>query len=841
MATSDARGWMHPAGFLDVATLEEIKGKIETLDWAKNVVETLDAAVQPWLNQPIERLEQLMPKRKMQVYWLLICPECTARLPFEPFNDQDATCPTCRKTYPLEEQSVALHFKGAYSGTLYEGWGCSYIQELARKAQELAFLYNLGADRSYAERSAAILKLFAKHVQSLPVKGSGTQHVIWTYNMEGDCVIVLALSETYELLRSTEGLFEPGDHGSIKMDLLKHWSDSVFRVETDSSPRHNGMYSYLSSVALVGCVIEDSDYVDWAFGHRDYANDLRPDHHSLSWLTANNYLEDGAFWGLCSAYHLYALGPNCRVLVLGHRLSKQMPDLFPPDLYDELHPDNPRSRVLRGAIKWFTAQTFPDLTIAPTVDMGGRVGLHSYPLTAEIGYRYLGVDEVGSYRELREGDRGLTGLLYGVDNIEERPTPYVSTNLSSGYVSLKREYKGNRMYAGLNALLPGSGHAHGDRLNLLTYSCDRMLTGEKVTRYEYPDQRTYSGASYGHNTVTVDETSQIHGNELEGERVPHISTFLDLPAAQVTQVQSDRVYDQTDVYRRTLCQFDGYLLDIFQVQGGEKHDWFFHGIGDEPHFTIPMEERTGFQPERYVVRGSDAYKEGNADETFAATWRIAADPEASESGRKRDVFSRVTVAGIPGQQAFLLDTYPNPGRHSLMVRHRESNGPFVAIHEAYHENPYVTDMKMLPGDSAAAIRISHRDGSARLVMLGAGSDSDNLRMSGSLCALEFDYSGTLRSLILVDGTEIRYGDMRIQTNRKSSISLSVDDKNLQIVSSPVIGYDTIEGEPVYINGYDTTVQLDFPSDLAPGRQRIQKRLLIPGQTKNGPEPVVIPL
>lgn len=46
----------------------------------------------------------------------------------------------------------------------------------------------------------------------------------------------------------------------------------------------------------------------------------------------------------------------------------------------------------------------------------------TYALTAEIGYRYLGIDEVGAYSSLRAGNCGLTGLIYGADTIEKRPT-----------------------------------------------------------------------------------------------------------------------------------------------------------------------------------------------------------------------------------------------------------------------------------------------------------------------------------------------------------------------------------------------------------------------------------
>ena len=838
MDDDDMQQWIHPAGFVDVATLEEAKQKIRSHDWAKRALDELTESVQPWLAQSLDRIESLMPKRKMQVYWLLMCPVCQERLRFDPFNDREATCQRCDEAHALSQQSKAVHLTGKYAGTLYEGWGCYYIQAMANTAQQLALLYGLGADRTYAERSGGILKLFAKHIQSMPVQGSGTQHVIWTYNMEGDCVIVLALAEAYELLRSTDGLFTPREHRQIRRNLLQHWADGVFRVEEDSSPRHNGMFAYLSSAAMVGCAIESTDYVDWAFGHRNYASERRPNHCGMRWLTLNNYLADGGFWGLCSAYHLYALGPNCRALVLGHRLSRQMPDLFPPEIYDGLDPGNSSYRAVRRAIKWFTAQAFPDLTVAPTGDMGGRASLASYPLTAEIGYRYLNVDEAGSYRELREGDRGLTGLLFGAETIEKKPVPYRSANLSSGYVGLKREADGNRLYAGLNALLPGSGHAHADRLNLTTYSHDRMLTGEKRTRYEDPDQRIYSGASYAHNTVTVDETSQVHGDQLRNEQIPYIHSFVDLPAGQVAEAHGDRIYKQTRTYRRILIQFDEYLLDIFRVEGGKIHDWFYHGIGEEPRIGLAMKNRAPFEPSDYVTRGTPEFREGPAEETFPATWRIPADLDTGHGARPSDVFSRVTVAGSPRQVAFLLNTYPEPGRHSLMVRHRETSAPFVAIHEAYIEKPAATDVRMLPGNAAAVVHVAHADGGSRQAIYKTGSGPEGLRLAGRFASISHDPSGLPCSIVLVHATEFSSGGILIRSRKPVTLSAVFKEESIQLASCPPVAYETLEGEPVYNAGHETDVRIDLPPQGTRTRRNIEARL--PGQTKRGPVCIEVP-
>ena len=121
-APAGARGWIHPAGFLDVATLQDIKRKSESLDWARQVVEDLDAGVQPWLAQSVERLDALLPKRKMQVYSMLICPECRGGLQFNPFNDQDAACRRCEKTIDLRRRrTTAVPSMKAGDAPIYKG------------------------------------------------------------------------------------------------------------------------------------------------------------------------------------------------------------------------------------------------------------------------------------------------------------------------------------------------------------------------------------------------------------------------------------------------------------------------------------------------------------------------------------------------------------------------------------------------------------------------------------------------------------------------------------------------------------------------------------------------
>lgn len=837
MAAGSHDGWVHPAGLIDRATLSEVRHKRETQDWARKILAGLDQGVQPWLAEPREDLEARMPRRRMGVYWLLLCPECGRQLRFDPFDDRQATCVPCGKTYPLTEQSTAAPPGSRYAGTLYDGWGCYYLQHLARTAQELAFLHALGADRSYAIRAAEVLRLFACRTRQLPVAGSGPFRMIWTYAYEGDYGLLTSLVTAYELLRGVDGLLTAEDHEAIRQDLLKHWVDSVFRVEVDHSQRHNNTYGYLTAVALVGCAIEDVDYVDWAYGQRKYAASVRPDHRSLAWLADHNYLDDGAFWGLSSAYHLYAIGPHCRAMLLGAKLSRQMPDLFPPELYDEMAASNPRGRTARRAIKWFTAQTLPDLTMAPFGDMGGRVSLATYPLTAEIGYRYLGIEEVGHYPRFRQGSRSLAGLLYGADTIEPKPHSHPSALLSSGYAALRRPTKNNHLYAGLNALVPGSSHSHGDRLNLITYSRDRLLAGEKRTLYTNPQQRTYSGASYGHNTVTVDETSQEHGNRLSGERVPHIRTFVDLPVFQAVEARGDKVYATTKIYRRLVCQFDEYLVDLFRVEGGKTHDWFHHGIGGEPVVSIPMKREVGFEPARYVVGGERAYRTGETSDPFTVTWTIPAEKSADYAGRGRDVHSRVTLAGQLGQRVNVLSTYPDPGRHSLMVRHAGPSSLFAAVHEAYFDAPVAEAVNTIKSPRCRAFEIHHRAGGRRIVMYEGDSADGDPSLDGLLGVVHVDPDGRITGLGLLRGTALHYRGVVLQTDEESCLSVSFMDDRVELVSSPGIAYRTVEGQPMFLRGADLTARISVPAEASHTGTALDLRVEVPGQADEGLRPV----
>lgn len=185
-------------------------------------------------------------------------------------------------------------------------------------------------------------------------------------------------------------------------------------------------------------------------------------------------------------------------------------------------------------------------------------------------------------------------------------------------------------------------------------------------------------------------------------------------------------------------------------------------------------------------------------------------------------------------------TFPDPGAHSLMVRRAGTTAPFVALHDACFEAPVAVGLRMLPGDAAVAAEVTHADGGRRLAVYESGSGPAGWRLKGRFGVVEFDPLGRLQGLALIRGTELRYAGLHFLADREVSLSVTCDDRGARLVSSPPVGYETLEGLPVYATGQDTAVWIAISEASSPtGREIRERHVRLPGQTVDGPVPVDI--
>ena len=492
-----------------------------------------------------------------------------------------------------------------------------------------------------------MLLLYADTIEKLSTKTDNDPQmaVLLTYHREGDSGVLYHLACAYELLRDH---MTPEQRDRFERVVLQRMLNDVM-LEPIYRYNHNNLYQWHRTVIQVALALERDDLIDWSFGYGVSDPERQPEHRSLRRLVATHFKRDGAFWEMCSGYHLYPLNAFCEVAVISRNLSASDPRRFPAAQYDLTAPANPGSQVIRNALHWFISLALPDRTM-PTIgdSMAPRAGMSDYFATAEVGYRYFDLQAVGDYETLRNGQRSWGALLYGAPQIVSTPLPYTSSYLSSGWVSLRNEWQGNKVWIGLNALVPGGGHQHADRLSLLSYSHGKLLALEKATPYNENVTRELGTFSPSHNTVTVDQTSQKQGEALSGDEVPVVAYFFAPSVAKFAELHADHLYPQATVYRRSVILIEDIYVDMFRVQGGTVHDWMIHHAGGPPRFSMPMNEGT-FSPSEWLTNGKQQVRHARVENVWERPLDgRSSDVSPDDHGRCGD--RRPCIGNVPGRQ-----------------------------------------------------------------------------------------------------------------------------------------------------------------------------------------------
>lgn len=159
-------------------------------------------------------------------------------------------------------------------------------------------------------------------------------------------------------------------------------------------------------------------------------------------------------------------------------------------------------------------------------------------------------------------------------------------------------------------------HHHEDSLNLYYWQNGRELLSDLGYLWDHPMSRM-SRRTFAHNTVMVDGAEQV----TKGRGGKFI--FFE-PQAPIKVMEAEsQAYSQASLYRRTVIQIEHepgrpYVLDIFRVQGGQKHDYIFHGPTNDYALDSPALETPG------QVEGFDLVnvRTAAAARMWRATWKL---------------------------------------------------------------------------------------------------------------------------------------------------------------------------------------------------------------------------
>lgn len=262
------------------------------------------------------------------------------------------------------------------------------------------------------------------------------------------------------------------------------------------------------------------------------------------------------------------------------------------------------------------------------------------------------------------------------------------------------------------------GHSHYDNGAIILYAAGRELLSD--IGYTHSKYRGWTIHTASHNTVVIDQKGQDAGS-MKKPVTGRLKFYDDKdPHVKVVDVDASPAYAIAGVYRRRLVMvhasagFD-YVVDRFDVKGGQQHDWFLHGMCEEEgtlHTSITLDQpletlvpawggreapktQSDTNPKRFHAY---AYlrdiKSGAAAASWTATWRYDSAGLCSHilSEPGTEVFRfRAPSVRRADEDDNKLDDYMSNG---IMQRHSGGSSFFIAVHEPFRNAPWIESVKM---------------------------------------------------------------------------------------------------------------------------------------------------
>lgn len=575
--------------------------------------------------------------------------------------------------------------------------------DLSKRAGTLGIAYALSNDLKYARAAAAILTGYARLYEQYPEHKGANQN-------DTSKVMAQRLSEAMWLIPQIEaydyiygsGALSDEDKKLIENGLIRPALNMIRRKDAASEAAErdkknpawrtvtpaknkgvvgNWLNFYNTATMMAGSVMNDRNMMDIA------AADFRE-------LMINGIGEDGMWGEGAIGYQLFAMSAMSPGFEAAARAGI--------DLWGF---DNARFKQLFDSPLRYA---YPDGTL-PGINDSGRGELGSWQ-TMVYDYGYLRYGDPAYARLLNTSPRQLhiSEAVYQPTRLHEKVAEPATVKAAStlfgnlGYAILRDDTK----YGLLDYGPHGGTHGHYDKLNLLLFANppsgagDEMGGEPKFHRYEDSLHHEWTIQTIAHNTLSVDEGSQMAG---EGR----LLLFEDTPNLKIMRGQSPSSYPGV-LLDRTVVVTPDAVIDLFAGRSALEHTWdrTFRYNGKMTGFPAapgakPLGKTDGFQ--HFLVASRQPAVNG---------WQGGWETKAGKFG--------VTLAGAPGQQ-ILLGNGPDKDEMAL-ARQTGKNADFAAVYALDSwNNPVQTARWLSHGDAAQngalAFEMTQKDGTTTRVIV----------------------------------------------------------------------------------------------------------------------------
>ncbi|TMV47546.1 hypothetical protein FE783_21345 [Paenibacillus mesophilus] len=441
-------------------------------------------------------------------------------------------------TIPYHEDAAGRkYFLSAHKWYLQKGRAIAQTAAIARTDPlGAARLLNRFAD-AYKGYNPTVDRVGgANHINASANKASGPPYAYWGgvwdrwwYN---DLNQMRPLLNAYVEVKKTDAFKQLS--AALGEDVERKIVHDMFIPSAEYTLTHVNRYSNMSLEPWTGLVA-----VGKAIGEPDYIHRIA---ESLESFTARMFLSDGFWQEVTQSYHLQTVNGLQKV-----------------------------TSLLRG---W----SDPDGYISP------RTGLHFDNLDMEKQFPIIGRAMDISRRLVYPDGKVLPVMdTWAYDSVSQPKTDEGPLLLPSTGIGRLTGGKGpgqTMLYMGFQ---PKYGHVHWDPLNLNLYANRQELLPDlgysHNTKY-----RWFTLSTMGHNTVVVDSKNMV-SNE-RSKNGGNVEAFVQGAGAfQAMRASYESAYPGTEEYSREPWYVPfpdgtgerGYVLDLFRVSGGSRHEYTLQG------------------------------------------------------------------------------------------------------------------------------------------------------------------------------------------------------------------------------------------------------------------------
>ncbi len=263
------------------------------------------------------------------------------------------------------------------------------------------------------------------------------------------------------------------------------------------------------------------------------------------------------------------------------------------------------------------------------------------------------------------------------------------------------------------------GHSHYDNASIILFANGAELLSD--IGYTHSKYRGWTLHTASHNTVVIDQKAQDNGTVAKPVTGRLMYYDDQNPHVKVVDLDASPAYSTAAEYRRRLIfvhadEGRDYVIDRFDVEGGETHDWFLHGMCEEEgkletsismdrtvNSLVPEWGGTAKPMNQYdsdiIGKKIHAYsymkdiKAGTSSKPWTSTWHYQNSGLRTHHLPQKDteIFSfRAPSVRLAAEDDNKLDDYMRLG---IMQRHTGKKSSFVAFHEPFQSEPWIKSVR----------------------------------------------------------------------------------------------------------------------------------------------------